>query len=445
MAPVQAQVIECVFRERYSDFVVREVGPDGAVARVVAEAPPADAPDEAPAEEAAATAAGLAALAGGGAGVIERSRVLTRRPGPAALPPCPQGRADGAAPVRAAPRGRDGHGRRRSRDARARLEGRRLAEAGPRRRRPAGLAQRLARGSAAVLSLRALQRELRHDGRGRRARAGPAVQGVERGLRRDQGPARRHDAVRDRAPKGRQDGVRGGRARGAAVPGGAVRRVLVRGRRAAARRFERQRVRGRAAARARRGRGAGGARRGGRGRGAARRGARFRELLWPAALRDGSHVERDRRRGGPEGGDGPGGVEGRLRFDPRRARATSRARSRPRRTTPRGVCEKRSTRCRGGSASNAGCWKDSCGTARTRTCRPLRRCPRTCGSCTSTRGGPASFASFFWSLSSGSDFDVPSMRAGLRTAREGHALRGVRRVVRRLLSSWTLNSQSSPR
>ena len=31
MAPVQAQVIECVFRERYSDFVVREVGPDGAV------------------------------------------------------------------------------------------------------------------------------------------------------------------------------------------------------------------------------------------------------------------------------------------------------------------------------------------------------------------------------------------------------------------------------
>ena len=58
MAPVQAQVIECVFRERYSDFVVREVGPDGAVARVVAEAPPADAPDEAPAEEeAAATAA----------------------------------------------------------------------------------------------------------------------------------------------------------------------------------------------------------------------------------------------------------------------------------------------------------------------------------------------------------------------------------------------------
>ena len=29
MAPVQAQVIECVFRERYSDFVVREVGPDG--------------------------------------------------------------------------------------------------------------------------------------------------------------------------------------------------------------------------------------------------------------------------------------------------------------------------------------------------------------------------------------------------------------------------------
>ena len=33
MAPVQAQVIECVFRERYSDFVVREVGPDGAVAR----------------------------------------------------------------------------------------------------------------------------------------------------------------------------------------------------------------------------------------------------------------------------------------------------------------------------------------------------------------------------------------------------------------------------
>ena len=36
MAPVQAQVIECVFRERYSDFVVREVGPDGAVARVVA-------------------------------------------------------------------------------------------------------------------------------------------------------------------------------------------------------------------------------------------------------------------------------------------------------------------------------------------------------------------------------------------------------------------------
>ena len=54
MAPVQAQVIECVFRERYSDFVVREVGPDGAVARVVAEAPPADAPDEAPAEEEAA-------------------------------------------------------------------------------------------------------------------------------------------------------------------------------------------------------------------------------------------------------------------------------------------------------------------------------------------------------------------------------------------------------
>ena len=33
MAPVQAQIIECVFRERYSDFVVREVGPDGAVAR----------------------------------------------------------------------------------------------------------------------------------------------------------------------------------------------------------------------------------------------------------------------------------------------------------------------------------------------------------------------------------------------------------------------------
>ena len=48
MAPVQAQIIECVFRERYSAFVVREVGPDGAVARVVAEAPPADAPDEAP-------------------------------------------------------------------------------------------------------------------------------------------------------------------------------------------------------------------------------------------------------------------------------------------------------------------------------------------------------------------------------------------------------------
>ena len=58
MAPVQAQVIECVFRERYSDFVVREVGPDGAVARVVAEAPPADAPaDASPAPEAAATEA----------------------------------------------------------------------------------------------------------------------------------------------------------------------------------------------------------------------------------------------------------------------------------------------------------------------------------------------------------------------------------------------------
>ena len=91
MAPVQAQVIECVFRERYSDFVVREVGPDGAVARVVAEAPPADAPDEAPAEEeAAATAAGLAALAGGGADVVEAiERVLSGAdPGPAALPPC---------------------------------------------------------------------------------------------------------------------------------------------------------------------------------------------------------------------------------------------------------------------------------------------------------------------------------------------------------------------
>ena len=91
MAPVQAQVIECVFRERYSDFVVREVGPDGAVARVVAEAPPADAPDEAPAEEEApATAAGLAALAGGGADVVEAiERVLSGAdPGPAALPPC---------------------------------------------------------------------------------------------------------------------------------------------------------------------------------------------------------------------------------------------------------------------------------------------------------------------------------------------------------------------
>ena len=91
MAPVQAQIIECVFRERYSDFVVREVGPDGAVARVVAEAPPADAPDEAPAEEEApATAAGLAALAGGDADVVEAiERVLSGAdPGPAALPPC---------------------------------------------------------------------------------------------------------------------------------------------------------------------------------------------------------------------------------------------------------------------------------------------------------------------------------------------------------------------
>ena len=80
MAPVQAQIIECVFRERYSDFVVREVGPDGAVARVVAEAPPADAPDEAPAEEEApATAAGLAALAGPSSAAKNDSAVKVMR------------------------------------------------------------------------------------------------------------------------------------------------------------------------------------------------------------------------------------------------------------------------------------------------------------------------------------------------------------------------------
>ena len=418
MAPVQAQVIECVFRERYSDFVVREVGPDGA-ARVVAEAPPADAPDEAPAEEeAAATAAGLAALAGGGADVVEAiERVLSGAdPGPAALPPCSDKAArtaqhqyarrlgaatdtDGAGPAMHVRVWKAGGSRK-----------------GPRRRRPAGLAHVWPAGRPRFCRF-ALYKENCDT---------MAVVGAPRGPCGARRRAWATPGPRTAAPRRRSS-----RPRTERTPGRCPRRVA-----RVARQFPAVRcggfsyvgdalrlgdLSGNAPEVARgRARVAGGGREalaaGGRGRGAARRGARFRELLWPAALRDGGDVERDRRRGGPEGGDGPGEWKAVSDLILGARRATSRARSRPRRTTPRGVCEKRSTRCRGGSASNAGCWKDPCGTARTRTCRPLRRCPRTRGSCTGTRGGPASFA-FFWNLSSGSDFDGRSCGTSHRARR----------------------------
>ena len=90
MAPVAHAVIECVFRERYTDFIVREVGPDGTVARVVAEAPPAEEEPEAKADEEAATAAGLVELAGGADDLVEgiESVLSGAEPGPVALPPC---------------------------------------------------------------------------------------------------------------------------------------------------------------------------------------------------------------------------------------------------------------------------------------------------------------------------------------------------------------------
>ena len=71
--------IACVFRERYSDFVVREVALGGAEVKLESEALPAaaDAPAAAAAAE-AASAAGLVALCGGDA--VDRLRATLAKP-----------------------------------------------------------------------------------------------------------------------------------------------------------------------------------------------------------------------------------------------------------------------------------------------------------------------------------------------------------------------------
>ena len=83
--------IACVFRERYSDFVVREVALGGAEVKLESEALPAaaDAPAAAAAAE-AASAAGLVALCGGDAALLGAVEALLADDGagtPVLLPP----------------------------------------------------------------------------------------------------------------------------------------------------------------------------------------------------------------------------------------------------------------------------------------------------------------------------------------------------------------------